>query len=145
VNADLVRRALALTSDAREDIPDEELAELLAPGIVIDMSARVFNPHVYEGYGGLRQYRVDLRETWDEVAFHPEELIEEGDRVIAISRMRGYGRGSRVPIDEGGAAVYTVAGGRIHHVRFLGPVGRDEALAMLRAEAAASAHPPEAG
>ena len=130
-HAEVVSRALALTNDPREKIPEEELAELFVPDVVLDMTARVFNPLVYEGYEGLHQYRVDLREVWQEVAFHPQELIEEGDRVLAITRMTGSGRGSGVPIDEGGAALYRLDGGRIDHVRFLG-ASRDEAVAELR-------------
>lgn len=130
-NADVVRRALALTNDPREDLPDDELAELFAADVVIDMSARVFNPLVYEGFEGLRQYRVDLREVWQDVAFEPRELIEDGDRVLAITRMIGSGRVSGVPIDEEGAAVYQLAGGRIVHARFVG-TSRDEAVAELR-------------
>jgi ketosteroid isomerase-like protein len=133
-NAEVVRRALVLTNDRRETIPEDELAELLAPDIVVDMSARVFNPAVYEGYDGLHQYRVDLREVWEDVAFEPQELIEEGDHVLAITRMKGFGRGSGVPIDEEGMALYRLAAGKIEHVRFLGQ-SREEALAELRAQA----------
>lgn len=130
-NADVVRRVLALTNDPREDLPDEELGELFAPDVVVDMSARVFNPHVYEGYDGLRQYRVDLREVWEDVAFDPQELIEDDDRVLAITRMTGSGRGSGVPIDEKGAVLYRLAAGRVEHVRFL-DLSRDDAVAELR-------------
>jgi ketosteroid isomerase-like protein len=131
-NAEVVRRALALTEDPRDDVPDEELAALVTPDVVIDMSARIFNPHVYEGFDGLRQYRVDLRETWHEVRFEPQEIIEQGDLVLAISRMKGQGRSSGVPIDAEGAALYRLAEGKVEHVRFLGQGGRDEALATLR-------------
>ena len=130
-NADVVRRALTLTNDPREDLPDEELGELFAPDVVVDMSARVFNPHVYEGYEGLRQYRVDLREVWQDVLFDPQELIEDGERVLAITRMTGSGRGSGVPIDEEGAVLYRFDGGRIDHARFL-DLSRDGAVAELR-------------
>ena len=132
-NPEVVRRALELTNAARMDIPDKELAELFDPDIVIDMSARVFNPDVYEGYDGLRRYLVDLREVWEGVAFEPRELIEEGEHVLALTRMTGSGRGSGVPIDELGAALYRLGGGRVDHVRFLGQ-DRDEALAELRAQ-----------
>jgi hypothetical protein len=130
-NAEIVRRALELTNDPREEIPDEELAELFVPDVVIDMTARVFNPDVYEGYDGLRRYRVDLREVWEAVAFEPQELIERGDRVLAITRMTGSGRGSGVPIDELGMALYRLGDGRIEHCRFVGQ-SREEALEVLR-------------
>lgn len=121
MSADLVRRALALVRVSTEHISDAELAEIYAPDVVIDMSARVFNPRVYEGYDGLREYGADLVEVWDDVTFEPVELVEEGDgRIRTASRMRGHGRGSRVPIDEVASVVWTVADGRIVHVRFDG-------------------------
>ena len=129
--ADVVRRALVLTNDPREDLPDEELSELFAPDVVVDMSARVFHPQIYEGFEGLRQYRVDLREVWQDVAFEPKELIDKGDDVLAITRMTGSGRVSGIPIDEEGAALYRLEGDRISHVRFVG-TSRDEAVAELR-------------
>jgi ketosteroid isomerase-like protein len=132
-NADVVRRALALTNDAPADISDEELGELFAPDVVLDMTARVFNPDMYEGYDGLRRYLVDLREVWEDVAFEPHELIEEGERVLAVTRMTGSGRGSGVPIDELGMALYRIGNGRIDHCRFVGQ-DREEALEALRAD-----------
>ena len=130
-NADVVRRALAFASEPHE-ITDEALAEVYAPDVVIDMSARVFNPKSYRGYEGLREYRDDLYETWDDVVLEPEEFIEEGEKTLAISRMRGRGRESGIPIDERAAGIWTIRDGRIVHSLFLGPMDRDEALAALR-------------
>ena len=45
--------------------PTRSSAEVFAPDVVLDMSARVFNPQVYEGYDGLRQFRADAREVWE--------------------------------------------------------------------------------
>lgn len=132
---DLIRRALAFASAPRDDITDDALAEVYAPDVVIDMSSgRVFNPKAYRGYDGLREYRDDLYETWDEVVFEPEDFIDEGEETLVISRMRGRGRGSGVPIDERAAGIWTVREGRIVHHRFLGAMSRDEALAELRAQ-----------
>ena len=125
-------RALELTSDERQELDDELLAELFVPDVVIDMSARVFNPKTYRGYDGLRAYREDLGEVWAEVSLEPQMLLEEGEHVVAISRMRGRGRGSGAPIDAEAAGMWTVVDGRITHSRFLGEMTRDEALAALR-------------
>jgi len=137
LSADLIRRALAFASTAnRDDITDEALAEVYAPDIVIDMTAgRVFNPRTYKGYEGLREYYDDLYETWDEVVFEPEEFIDEGEATLVISRMRGRGRESGIPIDNRAAGIWTIRDGRLVHHRFLGAVDRDEALAELRAQA----------
>ena len=81
MSLDLVRRALAFTNGPL-DVSDEELAEVFAPDVVLDMSARVFNPQVYEGYEGLRQFRTDAREVWETLKISEAELIEEGDRIL---------------------------------------------------------------
>ena len=132
MTADIIRRALAFARASPDEITDDALAEVYAPDVVIDMSARVFNPKAYRGYDGLREYRDDLYETWDEVVFDAEELIEEGEDTLVMSRMRGRGRGSGIPIDERAAGIWTIRDGRVVHHHFLGPMDRDEALAVLR-------------
>jgi len=135
VTADLIRRALAFASDPADAITDEALAEVYAPDVVIDMSSgRVFNPKSYRGYEGLREYRDDLYETWDEVVFEAEEVVEEGDDMLVISRMRGRGRASGLPVDERAAGIWTIRDSLIVRQRFLGALDRDEALAELRAQ-----------
>jgi ketosteroid isomerase-like protein len=134
VSADLIRRALAFASAPPDAITDDALADVYAPDVVLDMAGRVFNPKTYRGYDGLRDYREDLYETWDEVVFEAEEFVEDGEDTLVISRMRGRGRGSGIPIDERAAGIWTVREGRIVHQRFLGQMSRDEALAALRAQ-----------
>ena len=135
-NADVVRRALALTNDPRQDIPDEELAELFAPDVVLDLTTRVFNPKVYVGHEGLREFRSDALEIWESLSIAATELIEEGDCVLVRTRVQSRGRGSGVPMEAEGAGIWTVADGRLKHYRLLAPggVGRDEAIAELRAQ-----------
>jgi ketosteroid isomerase-like protein len=132
VTADLIRRALAFASASPDEMTDDALAEVYAPHVVIDMSARVFHPKVYRGYDGLREYRDDLYETWDDVVFVAEAFTEEDEGTLVITRMRGRGRESGIPIDERGAGIWRIRDGRIVHSRFLGPMDRDEALAALR-------------
>jgi ketosteroid isomerase-like protein len=136
MNADLVRRALEYTNGPT-DVSDEELAEVFAPDVVLDMSTRVFNPKVYEGYDGLRGFGDDAREVWESLSISATEIVEEGDCVLVLTHVRSRGRGSGVPIDmSGGAGIWTVADGRLTHYQLLGVVARDEALAALRAQAA---------
>ena len=132
-NTDLVRRALEYTNGPT-DLSDEELAEVFAPDIVLDLTTRVFNPKVYEGYGGLREFREDALEIWEVLEIAPKELVEEGDRVLVFTHVRSRGRGSGVPMEAEGAGIWTVAEGRLNHYRLLQPggVAREEALAALR-------------
>ena len=133
----LVRQALEFTNAHSEDPTDEELAEVFAPDVVLDMSVRVFNPKVYEGYDGLRAFREDALEIWESLTITATELIEEGDCVLVLTRVQSRGRGSGVPMDVEGAGIWTAAEGRLKHYRLLSPgvVGRGDAIAALRDEA----------
>jgi len=137
VSEALVRRALEFTNAHREEPTDEELAEVFSPDIVLDMSVRVFNPKVYEGYAGLREFRTDALEIWESLVISATELIEEGDSVLVLTRVQSRGRGSGVPMDVEGAGIWTAAEGRLKHYRLLSPgiVERDDAIAALREQA----------
>ena len=132
MSVELVRRATELTNgDGRTS--DEELAEIFAPDVVMDFTVRVFNPQIYEGYSGLRQFREDSREVWEEIVISAEEVIEKGDDLFVLAHVRARGRGSGIEIDTCGAGVWTVRDGRLWRYRLLlSESGRDEALALLR-------------
>jgi hypothetical protein len=141
VSKALVRRSLEFTNAHAEEPTDEELAEVYAPDVVLDMSVRVFNPKVYEGYEGLREFRADALEIWDSLSVTATELIEEGDYVLMLMRVQSSGRGSGVPMEVQGAGIWTAAEGRLKHYRLLaaGDVDRDDAIAALREEASQGA------
>ena len=95
MSVDLVRRATALTnSDVMA--PDEELEELFTPDVVLDLNARIFNPKVYEGYDGLREFYAESREVWEQVTLTIHEIIAESDRYVVLGDGRSRGRGSGI-------------------------------------------------
>ena len=73
----------------------------------------MFNPKVYEGYDGLREFREDALEIWESLTISATELVEEGDRVLVRTRVKTRGRGSGVPMEVEGAGIWTVADGRL--------------------------------
>jgi len=107
VSTELVRRALEFTNGPAEEPTDEDLADVFAPDVVLDMTARVFNPQVYEGYDGLRQFRADVFEIWESLRITATELIEQGDFVLVLTRVESRGRGSGVPMEAEGAGIWT--------------------------------------
>ena len=137
MSEDLVRRALEFTNGPADEPTDEELAEVFAPDVVLDMSARVFNPKVYEGYDGLREFRADALEIWESLTIAATELIEEGDCVLVLTRVQSRGRASGVPMEAEGAGIWTASAGRLKHYRLLSPgiIEREEAIAALREQA----------
>jgi ketosteroid isomerase-like protein len=52
-------------------------------------------------------------DEWDEFRFEPSELIEFGDRLLSIGRMRFRGLSSGVPVDTEWVAMVTTLDGRV--------------------------------
>jgi ketosteroid isomerase-like protein len=52
-------------------------------------------------------------QEWDEFGFDPEELIDVGDRVVLLNRIRGRGRTSGAEVDARVGAIFTFRQGKI--------------------------------
>jgi ketosteroid isomerase-like protein len=50
----------------------------------------------YHGREGVRQSFEELSEGFEEFGFQADELIDAGDRIVAIGRMYGRGRASEI-------------------------------------------------
>jgi len=91
--------------------------ELLDPEIEWDASESpvLDNSGVYRGTEGVRQYWREWLAAWETVQFE-YELIDVGDRVVALidQRMRGRSTGIEVPMGKY-AQVYTFRDGLIVH------------------------------
>ena len=136
VSVELVRRATELLG-ADTPAPDEELEEIFAGDVVLDLRARVFNPKVYEGYEGLRELYAESREVWENVSLAINEIIEEGDRYVVLAEARSRGRGSGMEVRAGVTGIWTAEEGRLKHYRLLSPTDADRelGLAALRDQA----------
>lgn len=135
MSAELIRRAAALAG-ADELASDEELAQIFTPDVVLDLSARVFNPKVYEGYDGLREFYAESREVWKAVTLTITEIIEEGEHYVVLGQGRSRGRGSGMEVAAGFTGIWTAEEGRLKHHRLLATneADRELGLAALRAQ-----------
>ena len=118
-NVEIVRRTLT----ARKG---EDLAELLDPTVRLDLSERVFNPAVYEGYEGLTRWRADVEDVWESYRAEPEEFFEGDEVVVAFTHERGRGRGSGVNVDRHVAFLCRFSAGRVSEIRLY--LDREQAL-----------------
>ena len=82
------------------------------------MSDRVFNPATYRGHAGIRQFHAEVLEVWEHYVWEPEHLVEHGDRVLALVRTSGKGRGSGLEVDRQTAMIWTVRGDKAVSLRF---------------------------
>jgi ketosteroid isomerase-like protein len=79
--------------------PDRDFSaieEFMDPDGVIDMSRNIFNPGIYRGIDGFRDWVAVVDETWDDFRADPEEFIEVGDALVTAVRVSGIGRSSGV-------------------------------------------------
>ena len=129
MSEELIRRAAALLSSDGV-VSEEELEELYTPDVVLDFSARVFNPKVYEGYDGLREFYEESREVWEDVALTINEVIAEGDRYLVLGEGRSRGRSSGMEVTAGFTGIWTTEGGRLKHLRLLAPDAEDRELGL---------------
>jgi ketosteroid isomerase-like protein len=84
----------------------------------LDMSDRVFNPAVYEGYDGIRIFYSEVCDVWASYVWEPEALMEVSGSVVALLRSCGRGRGSGVEVERRTAMLWTVKAGRATAVCF---------------------------
>ena len=91
-NLEVVRRALV----ARRS----EFADLLDPAVRLDLSERVFNPAVYEGYEGIMRWRADVGDVWESYRSEPEQFFDGDEVVVVFTHERGRAKGSGIEVDQ---------------------------------------------
>jgi ketosteroid isomerase-like protein len=115
-NVEIVREVMALVRRTGTGEPEPRLFELLAPEVKLDMSRRTFNPDVYEGHDGLRRFKRERDEVWEEFLVTPERMVDAGESVVVIESLRGRGRGSGVETRSRSASVWTMRDGQVIHM-----------------------------
>jgi ketosteroid isomerase-like protein len=125
-NIDVVRRVYAAA--VRGD--NEAAFELYAPDIEWDVTpspaAQLGLEPVYHGHEGVRRFWRDYLSAFERLDFELEELIDAGDRVLAVVHERALGRHSGIAFDNPVFAVWTLRDGEIARMRVY--LDRDEAL-----------------
>jgi ketosteroid isomerase-like protein len=96
-NVEIGRRLLALLSqDDYEAFFDE-----LPPEFIFDFSRRLIDPVVLRGRDEVRAWMERERQIWegDHVGYEPKEVIDAGDKVLALIRISGRGKASGVEVE----------------------------------------------
>jgi ketosteroid isomerase-like protein len=106
----------------------EAVIDLLHPDVEWIPPPTTVDPEPIRGRDAVRQYLAP--NFFESQRAEPIEVIEEGDRIMVIARVRARGRGSGIEIDGTAFHLWTVAGGRA--TRFAAFVDRDEAFAAFR-------------
>src|SRR5207244_11487558 len=75
--------------------------------------ATVMDSVSYHGHEGVRQFWQESLSVFGTVDLDVEELIDAGDRVVALIREREIGRTSGAAVDGRHVAVGTLADGKV--------------------------------
>ncbi len=81
---------------------------------------------LHRGQESYRRMLERLTETWEDLAFQPEEVIDYGDRVLCVGRLTGHASHTGIALDGPLFQVVTVRRGLV--VRQQDFVDREDAL-----------------
>jgi len=107
-NVEVVRRAYEHYNRTGE--PDYSV---LDPEVVYDVSTRTFDPFVYHGHEGVREFLALIREQWATFRLEPQEFVDAGDSVVVSVRLVGVGKESGVETTANAAHLWTLRRGKI--------------------------------
>jgi ketosteroid isomerase-like protein len=85
--------------------------------------------HGHEGYVGIWEAVI---EAWPDVRLEPEEVIDLGDRVLAITRLKGHGGATGIPLDSDLYQLFTLPRGMVVRQADFGDRGKALEAAGLR-------------
>jgi ketosteroid isomerase-like protein len=131
-NVELVSRAMfppgvdlvALTESGR--LADALNVTVLAPDAEIAFVTPGVGTTEYRGLEGFLEGWGDWMVPWATYEVDVEELLDAGERVVVLVTLRGQTLHDHVEIEQPGAAVFSVAAGKIVRIEF--HLDRREAL-----------------
>ena len=88
----------------------------------------------FVGWAGIARWQAELTEAWETIRIDVEEVVDFGERVVVLGRIRSRGRGSGIEVDVVLAQLWTVQNGVPVQVEFIG----DRAEALRRGAAESS-------
>jgi ketosteroid isomerase-like protein len=110
---ELVRKGMEAWDRATID----ELIAISDPDVEFVSIFAGMEGRTYRGYDGLREYFVDMSDTWAEFHRDIEKMIDAGgDKVVVFFRLRGTARVSGVPVDERVTTVFELREGRLYRM-----------------------------
>ena len=103
--------------------------DLLSPEVEWHMASDEPDARTLHGHEGVLALLADTVATFDSFEFQVEEIIDAGESVVVVTRMRGVGKGSGAQVDLPETLVFDIEAGRAWRVREYRE--RDEALQVV--------------
>jgi len=96
----------------RED--EDGMIELLAPGFELDVSSYVFNPAVWRGPDGVREWLRQAREVWDAPHYDVDRIEDlAGGHALSVVTLRGRARQSDLVVSVRQWHLWTIRDGLV--------------------------------
>ena len=111
-NVEIVRGIYDATARRDNKAPFEVFAEDIVWDLSRSARGAMIGEPVAQGHAGVRQAWTDLVSALGDLAFDLE-VIDAGERVLAVVRERWVGRASGVPVEAAHLAVWTLADGKV--------------------------------
>jgi ketosteroid isomerase-like protein len=121
-NIDIVRAGLK--AYGRGDF--DALAQTVHPDVELHDWPEAADPRVYRGPDAILEAREEWSKAWDSVDVEPTGFAEAGNRVLAVLKTTGKGRGSSIEMAMETYGVYTLRDGKASKIQFF--TNRDAAL-----------------
>jgi ketosteroid isomerase-like protein len=67
----------------------------------------------YRGVDGMVKWLADFAQSWERYEMEVERVVDAGERVVSLFRIRAVGAGSGVPVERGDAIVWTLQAGKL--------------------------------
>jgi uncharacterized protein len=124
-NLEIVRQVYEAA--ARRDT--ETILALYDPDVELDASALGIEGRgggTFHGHEGLRSLFGEWHESWVEIDYSYEELIEASDQVISVVTRHARGRASGIEVEQPFALLWTIREGKV--IRVVWFLNRNDAL-----------------
>ena len=112
-NVEIVRRLYAKWEDEIFQLDDEMIFDLIDPEVEWDVSRRIFDPGVYHGHDGVREFVDGLRDVWESGRIEPLEFIPAGEEVVVPVRLAFVSKTERQPVTANAAHLWTMRDGKV--------------------------------
>ena len=70
----------------------------------------------YAGEEGMKRLWETYWDAFESISIEPSELIESGDKVVAIVRVAGRGKGSGIDVEARGPHLWTFRDGKVFRI-----------------------------
>jgi hypothetical protein len=97
-------------------VADDATVRFVAPSAEIEA----------QGPEGFRERWADWLEPWESYRMYTDEFVDQGSRIVALTRLRGVTKRDRVEMEHEAAAVFRFEGDEVVEIEF--NLDREDAL-----------------